>query len=236
MRYGVGTTVETMIKNARRWAPRGLWRYAVAVGGAATAFGLRDLLHPLLDAHMPALFFTIAAVLTGFTLGIRPAVLVVLIGIPVADYYFVPPYGNFSHVDRADLILFIAFPGATLLFLLMIEWLRRTQHEAKLFTEVARCRYEMLMRAEKRRKVQQSVGLATQRVLRSLSDGDGNGHLVYIGKVANEVANEVANAVARERGDLLADVAVVTGTGQSERFVIDDGIYELVRSQARVVR
>lgn len=58
-----------MIRNAKRWAPRGAWRYAAALLAAMAAFGARELMHPMLEAHMPALFFTVAAVITGFSLG-----------------------------------------------------------------------------------------------------------------------------------------------------------------------
>ncbi|OXC74221.1 hypothetical protein BSU04_33400 [Caballeronia sordidicola] len=63
----------------------------MALVAALAAFGARELMHPVLEAHMPALFFTIAAVLVGFFMGIGPAILVVAIGVPVADYFFVPP-------------------------------------------------------------------------------------------------------------------------------------------------
>lgn len=141
-----------MLNNAKRWAPRGGWRYAVAIGAALAAFGARQLLHPVLETHMPALFFTVAAVFVGFRLGFAPALLVVLIGIPVADYYFVPPYRNFGTFDKEDVILFVGFPTVSLLFLFLIEWLRRTQHQAHLLSEVARSRHDILLRAEKRRK------------------------------------------------------------------------------------
>lgn len=152
-----------------------MWRYPLAVGAALLAFGLRELMQPFLEAHMPALFFMIAAVLVGFYLGIRPAILVVVIGIPLADYYFVPPFKNFGHIDKADFILFVAFPTVTLSLLVMIEWLRRTQHEARLFTEVARCRYDMLLRAEKRRKqarnpASQSLSLMARHSMKNTAE------------------------------------------------------------------
>lgn len=106
---------------------------------------------------MPVLFFTIASVLVGFSLGIGPAILVVIVGVPVADYYFVPPYANFGIFDKEDVILFVGFPSATLPFLCMIEWLRRTQHEAKLLGDVAKARHDILLHADKRRKLRHHI-------------------------------------------------------------------------------
>lgn len=172
-----------MLNNAKHWAPRGAWRYGVAIGAALAAFGARELMHPVLEAHMPALFFTIASVLVGFSLGIGPAVLVLIVGVPVADYYFVPPYANFGVFDKEDVILFVGFPLATLLFLCMIEWLRRTQHEAKLLGEVAKARHGILLRADKRRKEAEASHSISNRLLRQFTDEKGD--VLFIGKVGS---------------------------------------------------
>lgn len=179
-----------MLNNARSWAPRGAWRYGVALVAALAAFGARELMHPVLEAHMPALFFTVAAVLVGFFLGIGPAILVVAIGVPIADYFFVPPYANFGYFDKEDVILFVAFPTATLLFLCMIEWLRRTQHEARLFAEVARSRHQMLLRSDKRRRSAEASHLISDRLVRQFTDESAD--ILYIGKVGSsyEYVNE----------------------------------------------
>ncbi len=172
-----------MLNNAKRWAPRGAWRYAAALLAAIAAFGARELMHALLEAHMPALFFTIAAVLVGFSLGIGPASFVVLVGVPLADYYFVPPYANFAYVDRADLILLIGFPSVTFLFLGMIEWLRRTQYEARLLGEVARSRHDMLLRADERRRQAEASRSMSDKLLSQFSDEEID--VLYAGKVGS---------------------------------------------------
>ncbi len=46
-----------MLNNARSWAPRGPWRYAVALVAALAALGAGELMQPVLEAHMPALFY-----------------------------------------------------------------------------------------------------------------------------------------------------------------------------------
>jgi K+-sensing histidine kinase KdpD len=172
-----------MLNNAKYWAPRGAWRYAAALVAALAAFGARELMHPVLEAHMPALFFTIASVMVGFSLGIGPAVLVVIVGVPVADYYFVLPYANFGSFDKEDVILFVGFPSATLFFLGMIEWLRRTQHEARLLGEVARARHGILVRAEKRRKEAEASYAMSNRLIRQFTDGSGD--VLFVGKVGS---------------------------------------------------
>jgi K+-sensing histidine kinase KdpD len=195
-----------MLHNAKRWAPRGAWRYGVAIVGALAAFGARQLLHPVLETHMPALFFTITAVLVGFRLGLGPAGLVVLIGVPVADYFFVPPYSNFGYFDKEDLILFIGFPSVTLMLLVMIEWLRRTQHEARLLGEVARSRHEMLKRAEKRRRQAEASHSIADKLLRHFTDQHAD--VMFVCKTGSNY-EYVSDALGQEI-DALADGSLAT--------------------------
>ena len=198
-----------MLHNAKRWAPRGAWRYGVATVAALAAFGARQLMHSVLEAHMPALFFTISAVLVGFRLGLGPAALVVLIGIPLADYFFVPPYSNFGVFDKEDLILFIGFPAVTLLLLVMIEWLRRTQKEAQLLGDVARSRHEMLQRAEKRRRQAEASHSITDRVLRHFTDQRAD--VLFVCKTGSDY-EYVSKALGQEIGVLTGGSALATLT------------------------
>jgi K+-sensing histidine kinase KdpD len=148
------------IRNAKRWAPRGLWRYGVSVAAAGAALSVRLALHPYLETHMPALFFTLAAIAVGYWLGIWPALLVVALGLPLADFYFVPPFAQFDHIEKSDLILLIGFPLVSCILLWVIESLRRSQQEARLFAEVARSRYDMLLRKNARRKKEMKAARA----------------------------------------------------------------------------
>ncbi|MGV7244226.1 DUF4118 domain-containing protein [Caballeronia sp. M23-90] len=181
----------------------------MALVAALAAFGARELMHPVLEAHMPALFFTIAAVLVGFFLGIGPAILVVAIGVPVADYFFVPPYANFGYFDKEDIILFVGFPAATLLFLGMIEWLRRTQHEAKLFAEVASSRHQMLLRSDKRRRKAEASHLISDRLIRQFTDR--NADVLYVGKVGSSY-EYVSESLHKE-------IVPLEGASASERLI-----------------
>jgi len=172
-----------MINNAKRWAPRGSWRYGVALIALALALGARLLLQPVLAAHMPTLFFMIAAVAIGFSLGIGPAILLVLLSLPLAEYFFVPPFEQLSSFDKNDIIKIVGFPTVTFSFLAMVEWLRRTQYEARLIAEVAKSRLDMMLRAEKRRlRTEKSITISN-RLLLNFSDDLGD--VLYIGHVGS---------------------------------------------------
>ena len=193
-----------MINNARRWAPRGLWRYGVSVLALAAALGARLALHPLLGEHLPDVFFMTAAIAIECSLGMGPAILVVVLGLPLADFFFVPPFRQFGDLDHDDVILIIGFPTVTLGFVAVIEWLRRTQYEARLIAEVARSRLAMLQRAETRRvKMEKSISISNRLLLNISDDRDD---VLYIGRVGSKY-EYMSPTLSREL-DLKA-----TGTG-----------------------
>jgi len=51
---------------------------------------------------MPGTAFLIAAVLVEYHCGLAPSLLVVLAGLGLADYLFVPPYGRIDIIDASD--------------------------------------------------------------------------------------------------------------------------------------
>ncbi len=92
-----------------------------------------------------------------------------LLGLCIADYLFVPPYGIIGAFDRADLILAISYPLVTLLVIVLIECLRRSQFRAELIASVAQSRYEMLLRHDNERMLTRRAVDETHRLLRHLS-------------------------------------------------------------------
>jgi K+-sensing histidine kinase KdpD len=139
------------INNARRWALRGPRRWILAAAALTIAAGVRVLLHPLLGPIMPGTAFLIAALLVEYFCGLGPAFLVMLCGLYIADYLFVPPYRQIEVFDQADVELLVSYPLITLLVIPLIERLRRAQYRAELLTAVAQSRYEMLLRHDNER-------------------------------------------------------------------------------------
>ena len=159
------------IQNARRWAPRGVRPWFGAAAALILASTVRLLLHPLLGPVMPGSAFCIAAVLVEYYFGLAPALVVMVFGLPIADYLFVPPYRMISVFDRRDVILLVAYPTITLLILGLIESLRRVQYQAELLTRVARSRYDMLLRADNERALAERATDTTHRLLDLLTSG-----------------------------------------------------------------
>jgi K+-sensing histidine kinase KdpD len=159
------------IRNARRWAPRGIRPWLYAGAALAIASAVRLSLHPLLGPVMPGSTFCIAAVLIEYYFGLAPALAVMVFGLPIADYLFVPPYRAIGDFDQRDIILIVSYPLITLLILVLIESLRRVRYQAELLTEVARSRYDMLLRADNERALAERAADTTHRLLDLLTTG-----------------------------------------------------------------
>ena len=158
------------IKNARRWAEPGAKRYLGALLVVLAAFVFRSLLHPVLDHSMPGIFFTCAVIIVEFMWGLGPAIMAMVISIPIFDFFFVPPFRDIAQFDRRDVLIVTAFLTITPLAVVLIERLRRAQYRAELIAEVAQTRYEMLLRAE------------NERMLLSDSVQLGNALMTYLTK------------------------------------------------------
>ncbi|WP_431823596.1 DUF4118 domain-containing protein [Burkholderia sp. F1] len=157
------------IQNARRWAPRGPRRWVAALAALGLASGVRLLLHPLLGPVMPGTAFSVAAVLIEYYFGLAPALTVMLAGLCIADYLFVPPYGVFDVIDRTDILFVVSYPLIALVLISLIERLRRAQFRAELIASVAQSRYEMLLRHDNERLLARRAIDETHRLLHHLS-------------------------------------------------------------------
>ncbi|WP_345817004.1 DUF4118 domain-containing protein (plasmid) [Paraburkholderia sp. PREW-6R] len=139
------------VENSRRWAPRGRKRWITAAAALCTAAAIRSVLHPLLGPIMPGTAFLIAAVLVEYYCGLAPAICVMIAGLWLADYLFVPPYGRLDIIDASDVRLLVSYPLITIIVITLVERLKRAQYRAELLASVAHSRYEVLLRGDNER-------------------------------------------------------------------------------------
>ena len=142
------------IKNARRWAPAGGVGYVAALVAFLAAFLLRFALHGLLGPLLPYLTFLVAVLLVEYCYGLGPAILLIVISIPVGMYFFVPPYNTLAigEVETSDIMSILGYVSVMGVCLALIESLQRSRYEARLLAEVSRTRYEVLLRSESERQ------------------------------------------------------------------------------------
>jgi K+-sensing histidine kinase KdpD len=149
-------TPRIRLRNARAWAPHTPMRWLAALAAFIAAFMLRAVLHDVLGPRFPLLFFTAATVLVHFFYGLAPAVVVALVSLPVADYFFIPPYLEFEFPDQEDAFLITFYVASTAVFMVLIQYLRRAQYQSVLLSEIAESRYLMLLDSEADRAAAQA--------------------------------------------------------------------------------
>ncbi|MGI4814312.1 MAG: DUF4118 domain-containing protein [Janthinobacterium lividum] len=184
----------TEIKNARRWAPVGARPWLIAGGALLSASALRLMIQPLVGPLMPGTPFCIAAALIAYYCGMMPAFTIMLLGLGIADYLFVPPYAEIQVFDRSDLILVISYPVVTALVICLIERLRRAQFRAELIASVAESRYEMLLRADNERAVAKRALDETRRLVEYLPQHHAAISVIQISGRRDAQAGEIASS------------------------------------------
>jgi K+-sensing histidine kinase KdpD len=136
------------LRNARAWAPVTPKRWVVALGAFLAALVLRLLLHDYIGPRNPLLFFTIATLLVHFFYGLGPAALMAAASLPTGVYFFVPPYFQFDVPDHDDFVRVASFVAYTVVYMVLVQYLRRAQYQSVLLAEVAESRYLMLLDSE----------------------------------------------------------------------------------------
>ena len=133
-----------LIKNAKAWTPQSLSAYGYALVGVGIAFFIRYQLHPILQSAFPILFFIFNTILISFRFGKGPAIFSVLLSIPLAYYFFIPPYGSFdleTHIDAFTILIYLLLFGV---IIWLIEKLQRERYRAILIARVAQSRMEIM--------------------------------------------------------------------------------------------
>ncbi|WP_250494299.1 DUF4118 domain-containing protein [Caballeronia sp. GAWG1-1] len=197
------------ISNSRRWAPRGGKRWIIAASALFTAALIRTLLHPLLGPVMPGTAFLIAAVLVEYYCGLAPAVCVMLAGLCIADFLFVPPYARIEDFDRADIKLLVSYPLITIVMMTLVERLKRAQYRAELLASVAQSRYEMLLRHDNERLITRRATEEMHRMLQHVTQY--NRSLILIKALDSTTRVSPANFVAAANSPVIDDDAPRAG-------------------------
>jgi len=133
-----------LIKNAKAWAPQSLSAYGYTLVGIGIAFFIRYQLHPILQSSFPIIFFIFNTILISFRFGMGPAIFSVLLSIPLAYYFFIPPYGSFdleTLMDAFTILIYLLLFGV---IIWLIEKLQRERYRAVLIARVAQSRMEIM--------------------------------------------------------------------------------------------
>ncbi|MFM0380847.1 DUF4118 domain-containing protein [Paraburkholderia strydomiana] len=207
------------VKNSRRWASRGRKRWIIAAAALFTAATIRSILHPLLGPIMPGTAFLIAAVLVEYYCGLAPALCVMLAGLCLADYLFVPPYGRIDIIDASDIRLLLSYTIITIVVITLVERLRRAQYRAELLASVAHSRYEMLLRGDNERLLARRATDEMHRMLHHIAQH--NRSLILIKALDPATSAPPGSFVAAEgtsaAAGVIDDESFITGIAYGAR-------------------
>lgn len=131
-----------LIKNSRAWTPLTSKGYQYAILAVAIAFYVRLGFHPLLQSSFPVLFFIISTTIISYRFGIGPALLTIILSLPLAYYFFIPPFNSFE-IEVFDLIGLTIYGFLFFLIVFLIEKLQRERYRAILIARV--CESRMLI-------------------------------------------------------------------------------------------
>jgi hypothetical protein len=201
------------VRNSRRWAPRGRNRWFTAAAALFTAAVIRTALHPLLGPVMPGTAFLIAAILVEYYCGLAPAICVMIAGLCIADFLFVPPYGRIQVIDAADIRLLVSYLLITLFVITLVERLRRAQYRAELLAAVAQSRYEMLLRHDNERLLARRATDEMHRMLHHIAQYDRSLILIKALDSPNSAPPRsfVATAATATPGGMIDDASFRAG-------------------------
>ena len=174
---------EMLIRNAKRWAPHGIRGYVVALAAFFVAFLLRYATHSILDDGIPFLMFLVGSLLVQYRYGLGPSILIAVLGIPTGFYFFVKPYNSasLSETELSDIFVTFGYLIAFAVGIGLIELLQRARYESKLLAEVARTRYEVLLRSESERQSAVAQARETREHFRTFTASVGE--VLYMRRV-----------------------------------------------------
>jgi PAS domain S-box-containing protein len=181
------------IKNAKRWAPEGVEGYFVALFAFLAVFAVRYAASDALDDSIPFLGFLIAAMLIQYRYGLGPSMMVLVLGFPTGFYYFVKPFGSFSLAETSlgDIFVTLGNIAAFAVGVGLIEQLQRARFSLRLLGEVAKSRYEILLRSEAERQSAVAQARASREHFRTFTATVGE--VLYMKRVGGgfEYVNEM---------------------------------------------
>ncbi|QWE21520.1 DUF4118 domain-containing protein [Polynucleobacter sp. AP-Kolm-20A-A1] len=134
--------------NAYRWCSNKGAGYRNAVIGVFFAFCVRYALQPQIEEALPLFFFQINTIVIAFFFGAGPAILTVLLSVPLMSYFFMAPFGEFTVVDSRDISVLFVYATYTLVVCFLVEWLRREQYNAKMAILVSESRFKLMVEGD----------------------------------------------------------------------------------------
>ena len=135
------------IKNSKRWAHSGIQAYFFAIFGVFVAFSIRYSLHDFLQGNIPMTFFILNTIIIALLYGFIPSLLTIFLSVPIAFFFFVPPFDSYDMPTPQDGFVFISYISIAFIAVAIVEWLQRERYKAVLISKVSDSNFRLLTQA-----------------------------------------------------------------------------------------
>jgi K+-sensing histidine kinase KdpD len=132
------------IQNSKRWAKNGPQVFFFAMFGVFVAFSIRYSLHPFLQSSIPMTFFILNTILVALLYGYLPSLVTIFFSVPLAFFFFVPPFDSFDTPTPQDSFVFISYILIAFIAVAIVEWLQRERYKAVLLGRVSESNFQLL--------------------------------------------------------------------------------------------
>ena len=135
------------IKNSKRWAKSGLQAYFFSIFGVFIAFSIRYSLQDFLQGNIPMTFFIMNTIIIALFYGYIPSLLTIILSVPIAFFFFVPPFDSYDMPTPQDGFVFISYILIAFIAVGVVEWLQRERYKAVLISKVSDSNFRLLTQA-----------------------------------------------------------------------------------------
>ncbi|QWD29290.1 DUF4118 domain-containing protein [Polynucleobacter paneuropaeus] len=135
------------IKNSKRWAHSGIQAYFFAIFSVFVAFSIRYSLHDFLQGNIPMTFFILNTIIIALFYGFIPSLLTIFLSVPIAFFFFVPPFDSYDMPTPQDGFVFISYISIAFIAVAIVEWLQRERYKAVLISKVSDSNFRLLTQA-----------------------------------------------------------------------------------------
>jgi K+-sensing histidine kinase KdpD len=135
------------ILNTKRWAKSGPEAYFFAIFGVFVAFCIRFSLHGFLQGNIPMTFFIMNTIVIALFYGYLPSLMTIALSVPLAFFFFVPPFDSFDMPTPQDGFVFGSYILIALIAVGIVEWLQRERYKAELMSRVSNSNFQLLSEA-----------------------------------------------------------------------------------------
>ena len=135
------------IKNSKRWAKSGIEAYFFAIFGVFVAFSIRYSLQDFLQGNIPMTFFILNTIIIALFFGYIPSILTIVLSVPIAFFFFVPPFDSYDMPTPQDSFVFLSYILIAFIAVGVVEWLQRERYRAVLISKVSDSNFRLLTQA-----------------------------------------------------------------------------------------